>query len=568
MDRELPISPWPEWEIVEKVGEGSFGAVYKAERTEQGHSFYSAIKIITIPGTREELNSVRQETGDDGSTRKYFENVMQECIHEISTMEYFRGNSFIVSVEDFKVTEYLDEIGWDIFIRMEYLTSLLDYQEEHSFGEEQVRKLGIDLCRALIYCRSLNIIHRDIKPENIFVSRFGDFKLGDFGIARELERSVSGFSKKGTYSYMAPEMYRGEAYDSTVDIYSLGLVLYRLLNMNRLPFLSLSKQLITYRDKENALAERMSGAEIPAPAKAGDAFAGIIRKACAFDPKDRYQSAEEMLRDLEGTEKPDSLTDRGSKESGRQSGKNTERGPEGQESVKDADAGTAGQHLREEEQPAEPSEEKEKTTDDKAAKKKAGKKKGRKKLKKSLPWILTVILGLLIIGILVFVISGYLKKIVEDTVREQTGRMVTSIESQNTVSEDETSQDFQTSIDLISQRATAIANELASYRVKGTEGERIAYYNQDNEIRRLLVYPSFSEDGLYEEYYYWNETLFFAYIWGDNGNEETEEMFYYRDGILIRWIDSDGVTHDNEQDNSEYVELGDKYWLNSILYLI
>ena len=49
MDKELPISPWPEWKIVSKIGEGSFGRVYKAQRTEKGRSFYSAIKIITIP---------------------------------------------------------------------------------------------------------------------------------------------------------------------------------------------------------------------------------------------------------------------------------------------------------------------------------------------------------------------------------------------------------------------------------------------------------------------------------------------------------------------------------------
>ena len=232
MDRELPVSAWPEWKIIEKIGEGSFGKVYKAQRTERGKSFYSAIKIINIPGSQSELNSVRSETGDDQSVRQYFQNLVEECIQEISTMEYFRGNSYIVSVEDFKVMEYLDAIGWEISIRMEYLTSFIEYCAEKQLTENEVIKLGMDLSRALGYCRKLKIIHRDIKPENIFVSRFGDFKLGDFGIARELERTMSGFSKKGTYSYMAPEMYKGEKYDSRVDIYSLGLVLYKAVNKN------------------------------------------------------------------------------------------------------------------------------------------------------------------------------------------------------------------------------------------------------------------------------------------------------------------------------------------------
>ena len=69
-----------------------------------------------------------------------------------------------------------------------------------------------------------------MKPENIFVSRFGDFKLGDFGIAREQAHTMSNMSKKGTYSYMAPEIYKGEKYDSSIDIYSLGIVLYKLMN--------------------------------------------------------------------------------------------------------------------------------------------------------------------------------------------------------------------------------------------------------------------------------------------------------------------------------------------------
>lgn len=191
-------------------------------------------------------------------------------------MEYFRGNSYIVSVEDFKVMEYLDAIGWEISIRMEYLTSFLDYCAEKQLQEKEVIQMGLDLSKALGYCRKLHIIHRDVKPENIFVSRFGDFKLGDFGIARELDRSMSGLSKKGTFSYMAPEMYKGEEYDARVDIYSLGIVLYKLCNHNRLPFISLQKQLITYHDKENALNRRMSGEELPMPVQADEVLSEVI----------------------------------------------------------------------------------------------------------------------------------------------------------------------------------------------------------------------------------------------------------------------------------------------------
>ena len=298
-DKQLPVSVWPEWKITEKIGEGSFGKVYKACRSEQGTTFYSAIKVITIPSNPGELSSVRSESPNEQSVKEYFQGLVDECIQEVSTMEYFRGNSHVVSVEDYKVVEYLDDIGWDIYIRMEYLTSFMEYCAGRALSEDDVIRLGIDLCKALEYCQCQNIIHRDIKPENIFVSRFGEFKLGVFCIARELERTMSGLSKKGTYSYMAPEMYKGEAYDSRVDIYSLGIVLYKLRNHNRLPFISLEKQLITYRDKENALNKRMAGEKLPRPAEAGDAFAEVILKACAFDREERYANAEEFREALE-----------------------------------------------------------------------------------------------------------------------------------------------------------------------------------------------------------------------------------------------------------------------------
>ena len=146
MDKQLPVSVWPEWKITEKIGEGSFGKVYKAQRVVNEKVFYSAIKIISIPSSQSELNSIRSENGNAQSARAYFKNLVDECIQEVSTMEYFRGNSHVVSVEDYKVVEYLDDIGWDIYIRMEYLTSFLDYCAGKQLKEEDVIKLGFDLC--------------------------------------------------------------------------------------------------------------------------------------------------------------------------------------------------------------------------------------------------------------------------------------------------------------------------------------------------------------------------------------------------------------------------------------
>jgi hypothetical protein len=159
--------------------------------------------------------------------------------------------------------------------------------------------LGIDMCRALELCQRFSIVHRDIKPENIFVSELGDFKLGDFGIARTVEKTTGFHTKIGTSAYMAPEIYREGAYGSSVDIYSLGIVLYRMLNDNRTPFLPEHPTPIAYSDREAALAKRISGAKMPAPRHAEGRLAEIVLKACSYDSKDRYSSPMQMRQELE-----------------------------------------------------------------------------------------------------------------------------------------------------------------------------------------------------------------------------------------------------------------------------
>lgn len=152
---------------------------------------------------------------DKDSATQYFREVVEELVKEFAMMERLKGNTNIVTYEDHKVVPHTDGMGWDILIRMELLTPLQDYMSNKNLQEVDVIKLGIDMQGFGNLSAIANIIHRDIKPENIFVSELGDYKLGDFGIARTAEKTTSGMSKKGTYTYMAPEVYRGEAYTAT-----------------------------------------------------------------------------------------------------------------------------------------------------------------------------------------------------------------------------------------------------------------------------------------------------------------------------------------------------------------
>lgn len=291
-------SVWPEWHLEKRLGKGSYGVVYQAVRNDSGIESRAAIKIISIPSDRSEIAALRSDGYDEFGTKEYFRTMVNDFIEEIRLMDSFKGVQNIVSVEDYKVIEKTDEIGWDIYIRMELLTSFNAYVSDKKLSEIDIIRLGIDIATALEICSKRNVIHRDIKPENIFINDFGYFKLGDFGIARKLDNKTSGMSHKGTPNYMAPEVARSSNYDERVDIYSLGIVLYKLLNDNKIPFLPADKQIFSYNERQTAVDRRLRGDRITPPCKASAAMAHLVLKACAYECEDRFNSAAEMKEAL------------------------------------------------------------------------------------------------------------------------------------------------------------------------------------------------------------------------------------------------------------------------------
>ena len=287
------------WHITEQIGEGSYGRVYIIERHELGQTYRSALKAITVPGSQDEIRSSMSDGMTLEDVTGYYKNVANNIINEFILMSKLKGNSHIVSYEDHMIIEHEDDIGWDILIRMELLTPLVELTSQSQMEENEVIKLGVDLCKALELCRMYDIIHRDIKPENIFIAANGDYKIGDFGVAKTIEKTKMGLSRKGTYLYMAPEIYSSRPYGQTVDIYSLGIVMYKLLNENRLPFLPEYPKPIAPVDKEEALHKRLRGDNIPEPKNGSRKLRQIVLKSCAYKPEERYSSAEEMRRDLE-----------------------------------------------------------------------------------------------------------------------------------------------------------------------------------------------------------------------------------------------------------------------------
>ena len=287
------------WKIVRRIGSGASGAVYEVQKQKDDITLSSALKVMKVPQDPSLPDTLRGDGMDEGSVTRYLQGVVDELIREIKIMVELKGFPYTVNCEDYEVLQDQEEEQWDVLIRMELLTPLQKYQQGRSLTEKDVYRMAVQLAEALCLFEDEKIIHRDIKPENIFLNKYGTCKIGDFGIARAYDRATGELSKKGTENYMAPEVYWGEDYGHTVDIYSLGLVLYKLMNKNRLPFYPLDRE-YTPSDRQRALAERMRGTrELEPPACASAQFGQIILKMCAYRPEDRYPDAKTLQRALE-----------------------------------------------------------------------------------------------------------------------------------------------------------------------------------------------------------------------------------------------------------------------------
>lgn len=286
---------WPNWTTVDEIGEGAFGKVYKVKREDLGNVSYSAVKVMHIPKDKSEINDLHHSGMDFQSIHSYFEDMVKNLLNEIQIMESLKSATNVVAIEDYEVISKEDQISWDIYIRMELVQDLGSFLTERGMTRQQILRMGIDICQALIACEKANVIHRDIKVDNVFFNGFDSFKLGDFGISKQLEKTQSALSQKGTNMYMAPEVFRAEKYDHTVDIYSLGILLYRLLNRGRFPFQPSAEQQLYAGDSQKAMEQRLKNAPMPAPEMADEQLTAIILKACAYQAADRYQSARELL---------------------------------------------------------------------------------------------------------------------------------------------------------------------------------------------------------------------------------------------------------------------------------
>lgn len=299
------------YRVDEKIGSGGFGTVYKVSKTNAAGTYVRALKHITLPTKKQYASVLNSMGGDYAKADNYFAGVLNDIVSEIRILSTLSesGIQNIVRYYENDIIETQSPKTYDIYILMEYLTPFPDYFDNRSFTVKDVIRLGKDIVTALISCHSKNIIHRDIKDDNIFVSPDGVYKLGDFGVSKALKDKSRAESVKGTPNFIAPEVYLGkEKYDNTVDIYSLGIVLYKLLNKSRNPFLPAFPAPYSTDDEDAAFEARMSGKIPELPVGAQNELGQAIIKAI-MPREQRYNSANEFLAELQNAEQNLSETD-------------------------------------------------------------------------------------------------------------------------------------------------------------------------------------------------------------------------------------------------------------------
>ena len=259
------------FEVLHKIGEGGMASVYLCNDRETNKNV--ALKIVTI------------QSGDKGFTKRRFKrefSLTKRVNHpNIISIHHFG------SIDDTSLYTVMDYIsGKDLYVLLE---------DEGQLSEKLTQKMALKLAGALAALHDADVIHRDLKPANIMIVDGTEPIIMDFGLARamDLTRMTETGTILGTPIYMAPEQTQGEAVDNRSDIYQLGVIIFEMLT-GRTPFggRTIAELLTNILETEAPLVSTVNPTLSPR-------WDGLIARCLEKDPEERFQSARELIEELE-----------------------------------------------------------------------------------------------------------------------------------------------------------------------------------------------------------------------------------------------------------------------------
>ncbi len=284
------------WYVETKISEGKSSKFYKVYKTDGIEKNYLGLKTVKFPsGDRELSNAIA--SGKYQNVDEYLDILQQSVSKNMGIMRSLSVHNNVVRLENFTIVR--EASCFYVLMLMELLSPLSDYLSFENVSKNDVVNIGKDICRAIEAFREKGVIHHNITPENIYVDNMGNYKLGDFGLF-----DYSSNMSEGSL-YIAPELYhKNYLRDTSSDIYSLGMLLYKLLNNNRFPFLPPYPAPVSLSDREQSFSRCMRGETFPSPANADFRLTNIIAKATAYRAEDRYFSPLAMLSQLDAYQQP------------------------------------------------------------------------------------------------------------------------------------------------------------------------------------------------------------------------------------------------------------------------
>ena len=270
------------WTFQNVICDNGISKVYKAVKND---GTYGVIKHLSLPIN----NKIAMELVNRGKIRSvgdaasYYFSLMNS---EINILNSLKNNPYILNM--YEAIQDGDNLQGNFYIILEYAVDVNEYFKKNGISEQDVVKLGIDICSAIEVCRSINVTHNDIKPTNIFYDG-NNFKLGDFGSSTY--GSNNDLVYFGTPNYLSPEICYKSPTSECSDVYSLGMVMYSLL-AGHLPFVSNG---VT---EEEAFTRRMGGESIQPIDGISAGLMQIILTACSYNPSYRFSNAADMKKAL------------------------------------------------------------------------------------------------------------------------------------------------------------------------------------------------------------------------------------------------------------------------------
>lgn len=238
------------------------------------------IKIISLPETQSKLDALifTGACTDEDQALSYFKELADGILREAQLLQQLEQLEGFVGHVSHEIQEMHNGVGYQVILQSHYNPSLAKLMCDQPLTHLAAVNLGLDLCAALTACRRLGYLYADLRPENIFFCENKGYRIGDLGFMPMASLKYASLPERYRSSYTAPEVNDAlSSLSDTMDIYALGLVLYQIFNNGRLPF------------DGNAPAKTF-----PTPMYADYEMAEIILKACAPDPKDRWQDPTQM----------------------------------------------------------------------------------------------------------------------------------------------------------------------------------------------------------------------------------------------------------------------------------